>query len=579
MSLIGRGMVVLALAGAQLALAQDRPDEGALFGAPASTDAGNPTPGAPFRPTEDSLFDSTPRPAATDAGRDVQELSASNPERNAFASGESVENPLQIGGVFYQRGYLSGENGVSPNHTPYSLPLQVNGYMDARPNDRVRGFVLARLQYDPTLDPCSASTAAPIVNATAPCPRAIAATTTTAGGNSQLSSGSSAPTSFGTGTPLPSNPAVLLDQAWLKFDIERVVFVTVGKQHVKWGASHFWNPTDFLHTQIRDPLLPYDLRTGNSMVKFEVPLEASATNFYGALLFDNPQPASAIGQLGGAFRAETLLGNTALGAEAVLRNGDHPVIGADISTPLGPIDVYAEGAYRERPDVPLYSLNLPPGLPPSINASTLSSLLNGGPSPNFQAVVQQFCQSNPSSPYCAAGAGGAYGLDVAHLFSGSTPAGQYVQVSGGATYDFAWKENRQATLNAEYFFNRLGYSNSLYYPVLIFNGTFTPFYTGRHYAALALTAEGPDELKHTSYVFTTIGNLSDMSFISRVDFTWRVLTYLTFQLYADVHYGNQGGEFRFSINTPTFGFNGSLIPPISVPPPTFDLGFGLRIAI
>jgi hypothetical protein len=154
-----------------------------------------------------------------------------------------------------------------------------------------------------------------------------------------------------------------------------------------------------------------------------------------------------------------------------------------------------------------------------------------------------------------------------------------VQVSGGANYSFGWKENRLATLGAEYFFNRLGYTNSLYYPVLIFNNAFTPFYTGRHYAAIYLTAEGPDELKHTSYTFSNLGNLSDMSFISRVDFSWRVLTYLTFEAYADVHYGNQGGEFRFSINTPSFGFNGVVLPPIYVPPPTYDLGVGLRIAI
>jgi hypothetical protein len=547
----GRVWLVLALAWTGAAFAQDRPDESSMFGAPApAADAGGVEAA------------SGPGASAADAGRDVEELAHADTARDAFASGEAVENPLQIGGIFYQRGFASAQDSTSFNHTNYSLPLQVNGYMDARPNDRIRGFVLARLQYDPTLDGCSASTTAPVVNAAAPCPRALPLSGAGAGGNSQTASTSSAPTSFGTGTVLPSNPAVLLDQAWLKFDIERVVFVTVGKQHVKWGASRFWNPTDFLHTQRRDPLLPYDLRLGNNMVKFEIPWEATATNFYAAALFDNPQPASSLGQLGGAFRAETtLFGSWAVGAEAVLRNGAHPVIGADLSAPIGPFDVYAEAAYRERPDTPLYSLQLPGGLTAAEVAPYITSLLQNGQSlpPNIQNAIQ--------------------GFDLSKIFGGSTPAGQYVQVSGGFNYQFAWKENRQAIAGVEYFFNRLGYTNSLYYPALIFNGNFFPFYTGRHYAAIYATAEGPDELKHTNYTFSNLANLSDQSFISRIDFSWRVLTYLTFEAYGDVHYGNRGGEFRFALDTPALQFNGQSVPPLFIAPPTFDLGVGLRIAI
>jgi hypothetical protein len=228
---------------------------------------------------------------------------------------------------------------------------------------------------------------------------------------------------------------------------------------------------------------------------------------------------------------------------------------------VGPFDVYAEASYRERPDTPIYALNLPPGLSTAQVAPYLAALLQNGQSlpPNIQNAIQ--------------------GVDLSRLFQGSTPAGNYVQVSGGFNYQFPWKENRQAIVGGEYFYNSLGYDNSLYYPALIFNGAFVPFYTGQHYGAIYATAEGPDELKHTAYTFSNLANLSDLSFISRVDFSWRALTYLTFEAYGDVHYGNRGGEFRFSLNTPAFIYNGVPIPPLLIRPTLFDVGVGLRIAI
>ncbi len=60
---------------------------------------------------------------------------------------------------------------------------------------------------------------------------------------------------------------------WLNFDILHTAFVTAGKQHVRWGTARFWAPTDYLHLQPRNPLLPFDARTGTTMLKVEVPWE------------------------------------------------------------------------------------------------------------------------------------------------------------------------------------------------------------------------------------------------------------------------------------------------------------------
>ena len=463
--------------------------------------------GTPARPNEDSIFQDK---------KDTQGLDSSDPSRDAFASGEVTDNALQIGGIYYQRMILSGQQGSGTGNAPLSLPLQFDGFMDARPNDRLRGFVDGRLLYDAARDQFSNSTSG------------------NSAGSQQFTSTSTAPSGLAGATPVhvPNNPQVALDQAWLKFDIDRTVFVTAGKQHVKWGASRFWNPTDFLSTQKRDPLLPYDLRLGNSMVKFELPLEAKKTNFYGIVLFDNPQPASTLGQVGGALRAETLIGNAEIGLETVARGGLNPVFGADISAPLGPFDVYAE-------------------------ASCIS-----GASTSLQST------GTPTA-----------GTDISTLFTSNAVQGPLYQISGGGNYMFGWRENRQATVGLEYFYNQLGYGDSTAYPALIFTGQFQPFYTGRNYAAIYLTAEGPDSEKHTSYTFSTLGNLSDQSFISRIDFSWRVLTYLTFESYIDAHYGTPGGEFNFTVSTPPLTFQGTSIATIDFPPTFFDLGMALRLSI
>ena len=490
-----RALLLLALAWAPNASAQGRASEESMFGAPPST-AAAPSAASP------SQQEREPVPVA---GRD------------AFERGEVVDNPLTLGGLYYQRWIASKQQGAAPSHAPVSMPLQFDAFMDARPSDRVRGFVQGRLLYDPTRDPFGNSSSG--------------------GGQSslQFASTSGAPQTLagGTTTQTPNNPQGVLDQAWLKFDIEHKVFVTAGKQHVKWGTSRFWNPTDFLNTARRDPLLPYDLRLGNTMVKFDMPLEAKGRNLYGIILVDNPQPGSTLGQTGAAFRAETLLGNAELGVEAVGRGNAAPVYGAAVSAPLGPFDVYAEAALSSQPPGPRFKLT---GL-----------------------------RATP-------------GADLSTLVTADTTRGPFLQASGGVNYTFGWRDNREATVGAEYFYNQLGYDTPKIYPVLIFLGGYQPFYTGKHYAALYATAEGPDELKHTSYTFSTLGNLSDGSFLSRLDFAWRFLTYLTFEAYGDEHYGTRGGEFRFALATPPLRFQGSVIQPINLPPTVYDVGMGLRLS-
>jgi hypothetical protein len=530
--------------------AQSRPDEDALFGGgqqetpPASQQnpqAPSERPPPSSRPSEDSLFGgpsegeaapgSTPQepgsvnpsappaqpPAVDQSGReetrDEQALSGTEVQE-AFGSEEHVEDPLKIGGQFYLRALIQGAEDVSFGNTSFSAPTLVDGYFDARPTDRLRGMVVGRLSFDPTL-------------------------------GSQTTTGLGTTSGDGTSTPPGAtrpNPRVLLDQAWLRFDIARTVFVTAGKQHVKWGTSRFWNPTDFLSPQRKDPLAIFDARTGASLLKLHVPWEATGWNFYGIAMLDNAGPASTLGRIGGALRAEVVLGEAELGASAVLQRDRKPRVGLDLSSALGPLDVYAEAALKSGTDAPLY--RLPQGL----------------------SLVEFIQQSQ--------------GIEIRSLedlrklpVESYFPDGLTPQVSGGANYTFAYSDNDSATVGVEYFYNSTGYSEAFTYPYLIAQGAYQPFYVGRHYGAFYAVLVGPGSWDKTSFILSNLGNLSDMSFTSRLDVLHRALSYLSIEAYVAVNYGNKGGEFRFALDSGPFQVNGKAL----LPAPTVQLGGGLRI--
>ncbi|WP_205522729.1 hypothetical protein [Myxococcus eversor] len=530
----------VALAGTTALAQAAQRDENALFGGEDDKPAAQAdTPGEPpttERPSDDEVFGEEPAPsAAADASntgdaterqppltpappepgdRDSQALSGPG-TRSAFDSEEAVDDPLKIGGQFYLRGFAAATEGTSFGDTSFSAPTLVDGYFDARPMDRLRGFVVGRLSYDPTV-----------------------ATQTGATPNNA-----------------PSNPRVLLDQAWLRFDIERTVFLTVGKQHVKWGTGQIWNPTDFLSPQRRNPLAFVDLRTGVSMLKVHVPWEATGWNFYGIAVMDDlgtdagalldntggvprsgaSDPVNRLSRIGGALRAEVVLGPAELGASAVAQRGRKPRFGLDFSSALGPVDIYGELGIKKGTERPLY--RIPEGT-------------------TFEEILQDTS------------------LVEAYVPTGLTP-----QVTSGANYSFAYGDSDIAVLGIEYFYNSTGYTSSFGYPYLIAQEAFQPLYLGRHYGAAYLFLDRPGSLERTSFNFFTLSNLSDKSYISRINVTHRALSYLTVEGYGAVHYGHKGGEFRLGFSVPDTVINGQPVQGFKLAAPTFELGAGLRISI
>ncbi len=485
--------MVALLCALALAASDDRPSDDAMFGGPDAPAAG-PDGGA----GGGSRVFGLDVGGASDGGRDEAILESKFP----YQTTEQLppDNPLTIGGLLYLRSSLSASENTPPSHYLLSAPFLLDTYLDARPNDRVRAYVLVRTEFDPTYNPAQ-------------------------------------PAQYGVTLAALPNPDVLIDQMWIKFDIAREVFVTAGRQHVKWGAAHFWFPNDLLNPVRLQPLAVFDQRTGVTMVKANLPLSDQHLNLYGMGLFEGLQQANQLGALGGAARVEYVLGTVEAGIDTVATLGQHNRYGADVSFGIWDFDLYAEGALTDGRDQPLY-------------AEVLAPVFNPGPGQVFFPGV----------------------------YRSYTPAGYQPQIAAGLNYAFRYGNNRTVVLGGEYFYNGLGYSDPSIYPYLFLNNAATFFYLGQHYAGLYVLADKPGSWYNTTVNFSTIGNLSDHTFISRVDLFQTVLTHLRVEAYVDVHYGGDG-EFHYSLDTQAASFGGVQVPALSVSAPTFDLGLALRVSL
>ena len=248
----------------------------------------------PGVPTGEAAPASTPESSRDDAIMGVRGAEQDHRRGGARGSAEDRRHVLPA-----QPRPPPGE-GQTPDEWALSAPSLLDVFLDARPNDRVRGFVLGRMFFDPTLRPGGAPPA------------------TVQAGVSQSTGGSMGSADLNSlfARRRRAGRTALLDQMWLRFDVARTVFVTAGKQHVRWGTGRFWSPTDFLHVRRRDPLAVFDARTGTTMVKLHMPWEAQGWNFYAYGLLEDAGAHPHRRTDRGAGRAEIVFGTTEVGLGA-----------------------------------------------------------------------------------------------------------------------------------------------------------------------------------------------------------------------------------------------------------------------
>jgi hypothetical protein len=545
--------LLVVLSTAEDGWAQERPSEDDMFGQPAPADAAPaeaPAKGVPepdsqapdaaqepgVAPAPAPAASATPAAPATPAGapaRDDAVLGGSPTEM--FSEAAAPDDPLEIGGQIYLRAQGTALEGQSPGDFSFSAPTLLDAYLDARPNERVRGFVLGRMSFDPTLPQSAGALGAN---------RAVDATGGVSGSQS-LSS---------LFQPRTRGPTVTLDQLWLRFDIDHTLFVTAGKQHVRWGTGRFWTPADFLHLQQRNPLDVFDARTGTTMLKLHLPIEALAWNFYAYGLAESTEATPTLRSLAGALRAELVLGPTELGLGLLLRGSQQPRFAADFSGGLGDFDLYGELALRAGSELD------------RVQYAPNAALPEFAAAPSWQSPEE------------------TAGIQLAQVVDAYYPTyrsnGVKAQAVGGLTYSRRYNDNDTFSLGAEYFYNGLGYNSPAPYPGLVLphsrplSNSATFFYLGQQYAAVFLTFPAPYSLDYHTFTLSTLGNLSDLSFITRFDYSLLALTHLRFEAFVSARYGHENGEFRFGVQGLRLGDLD-----FSRAPALLDFGVALRIAI
>lgn len=536
-----------------LAAAQSRPDEDALFG-------GSEEPVDGGRPSEDSLFggsDAPTRPALLPDGGDDRDLSAlMGRSESKFDTGEIKSDPLKIGGNLNMFGQVLFQEGQAIAKQPVSLPILLETYLDGRPTDRLRAYAVARLQYDPSRPGSTGATST---------------STMTSMTDTQDMGALALPGTGGVGLTgaTPQNPTVALDQLWLRFDIARTVYLTVGRQKIRWGTARVWYPTDYLNSQPRDPFNPFDIRLGVNMVKVHVPVEKLGWNFYGYGLFDNIAVGAnqlTLGNVGGALRAEFVVWKAELGVGGVWQNGRRPRYSADLSLPVGPFDVYGEVALRSGRDFVITRAPASTKFQSFIDAAQTAGLRNAFGEDFISAYADELSK---------------FGVSIGR------GDGLYAQVSGGLSWQFNYTDKNFGILAAEYFYNPAGYSNPIEYQAGLFiaQGVYRltpdpvqqiPLYAGRHYLALIASAPGIPEFPWISVNATNLLNLNDVSGLARLDVIFRVLTYLNVQVFGAVFYGQKGGELRFTIPSELAA---QLPGAAAFAPPVAQAGVLLRLSI
>ena len=150
----------------------------------------------------------------------------------------------------------------------------------------------------------------------------------------------------------------------------------------------------------------------------------------------------------------------------------------------------------------------------------------------------------------------------------------YFQGVLGAEASFKYTDLDNVNLGVEYFYNGAGYDDASLYPFLFLNSAFTPLYTGRHSGAVYASLPSPLNFNDLFLTISTLGNLSDLSFLSRLDVQYVLLRYVTINGFVAYHWG-QVGEFKLGLEVDPIP--GVLPDGIDIPTDQLDVGVAARI--
>ncbi|RZA22593.1 MAG: hypothetical protein EOP10_15045 [Proteobacteria bacterium] len=409
-------------------------------------------------PSEDELF-GTPEPekAGDKKPEAKDEKSGGTNAKEVVAStidyGSQLIDNMQIGGRLEIRANANKVDEQKFQKSPYNQNKTADIYFDTRPNKDVRAFLRLRFFED----------------------------------NSQAAaSDEPVSTTEQTGVSTISNS---IDELWLKWDIDDTLFVTAGKQHVKWGRGRFWNPIDFTAREVKDPFALFDRRLGQEMIKLHLPFEKSGHNFYLIAQFDDTLRNDDVGF---AARAEFSVGENGEFAVSAQSKRDRALkVGVDTGFGVGNFDFGIESAWLTRDNKPRYRGDLD--------------------IPTFQFPSEDYDEKR------------VYNQTVLNI-------------------EYVWKYNDDDNLNLglEGMWNEMGYDARILEFYSLLNGTSKVLYAGKQYVAAYARLSAPGDWNDSSFILNAVQNISDQTAQARLTATYTFYKQITAELYVSRCFGDYG---------------------------------------
>lgn len=306
----------------------------------------------------------------------------------------------------------------------------------------------------------------------------------------------------------------ILDEMFLHINLNYILFVTLGKQNIKWGAGYMWSPTDYINTQRKDPLDPEADRNGITGVELSLPFSYSE-GIFKFLTFIGFESMKNILDASITLRMEFSYKFFEISATAYYKKWKRPMFGVDFSSGLS-----------------------------SFLGGTLDYWVEGSFSMGSNRVFVDFDEDLP------------FGEMKFYTYEAEKDEA-YFKVDLGFSYmnsDIPEALGSSIMFNVEYLYNQAGYSNDQVYLIpyaVILNYSegvmaFAPFEMGQHYIGALFSLSEPCTIDDLSFTSTYILNASDYSQILYFSLGYSGIEKLSMRVYAKITIANEGTEFYFS---------------------------------
>ncbi|MGA3052058.1 MAG: hypothetical protein ABSE00_09085 [Chitinispirillaceae bacterium] len=133
-----------------------------------------------------------------------------------------------------------------------------------------------------------------------------------------------------------------IPEMFVDANINKVVYLRMGRQVLQWGPCNLWNPTDLVNVENKTFLTKEGQRDGTYGLKIHIPYK-TLFNFYS---FIDANDAPIIDSLAVAAKAEFLIGRTEMALSGWGKDGQKPVEGFDFTSQLFNVQIAGEASLR-----------------------------------------------------------------------------------------------------------------------------------------------------------------------------------------------------------------------------------------